>query len=731
MNIKVFYRFLKYHDELCIVGSDSSLGNWDTSRSLRMEHLDRFVYSVDIEPSSGGRVEYKFIVKSGGKIYWQSGCNNSYDNCMDSSDCIFHKELVFENYNPKFSGVVAPVFSLRHKYDWGIGDFMGLRMLVDFADRTNMSVVQILPVNDTCITMTDKDSYPYNAISSNAINPMYMDMSCFENRNKTALDANQLPKIDYGIVSVNKYLSIWDCTESYISDKNKLEALNDFSIQNNSWLDAYAKFIITNDTAGIFTGRLQEYDKTCDSESFESFFEEEILRIKSIQYILYRQLKAVSGYAYEKNIMLKGDLPIGVNPDGLDVSVNRRYFYTEFSAGAPPDDFACDGQNWGFPTYNWDVMESDGFVWWKNRMSSLSSYFSAIRIDHILGFFRIWQIPENQNSGLLGFFNPSIPLDYNTINEGLNEEWDIECLSRPIVHKDYAKRVLGTYFDYAIECGLLSEHGRNGFFTLKETTQKYYDKAGDEMYGILKHLCTEVLFIKHQNNYYPRIMPYKTEIFKHIGTRNQAFIQDVANKYFYIQNVSLWKSVARKRLEAIKSSSDMLLCAEDLGMIPSCVPNVLSDLNIMTLEIERMPKEGQETPWCNLGNLPYNSVLSTSTHDMPPLKLYWRNMSDSERNEYRKRKLDVFDIADEKKVLKNIIMNHLRASSMFCIIPLGDILSFSDVMSQDAAEEQINHPENPNNVWDYRFPFYMDDLLEDNSIVCEISDMILETERCK
>lgn len=731
MRIQVFCRFLKKEDQIKIVGSTPKLGNWDTNKGIELASVGGFTYSVDIDLKTEGFVEYKFIIKSGENVYWQIGANNYYDNCSDV-DSLFHNELQFENYKPKFSGVVAPVFSLRHKNDWGIGDFYSLRMLVDFAIKTNMSVVQILPINDTCITMTVKDSYPYNAISTKAINPLFMDMSLFAERNDTAKEANLLKKVDYTRGSKNKYVSIWNNIKSYILRYCDIDDVNCFFENNNSWLDSYAKFIIENNTAKLFTRKLNRYQKE-DGLSFSSLFADEISRIKYIQYVLHCQLKDVNDYAIKHNVMIKGDLPIGVNPFGLDVCQNRELFNIDFSAGAPPDDFATDGQNWGFPTYNWDIMETDNFHWWRERMSYMSKYFSAMRIDHILGFFRIWQIPKNQESGLLGFFYPSIPIDANYVNANLKDNWDVETLSKPIIHKDYAKEKLGVYFEKAVKNKFLLIHSNEGFFEIKEKSQKFYNncnKDDKELYHILKQLCTEVLFINHNGDYYPRIQPHKTDIINRIGTQNRYLVENVANDYFFNRNISLWDEVARKRLDAIKSSSNILLCAEDLGMIPSCVPNVLSDLNIMTLEIERMPKEGQEKPWSNLSNLPYNSVLATSTHDMPPIKLYWMRLSDQEKEEYRMLKLGDIDVKNHKEVFKKILHNHLIASPILSIIPLGDWLSFFDIMNQDAKDEQINHPENPDNIWDYRFPFYMENIIDDCSVVDSISCLIRETERC-
>jgi 4-alpha-glucanotransferase len=129
-----------------------------------------------------------------------------------------------------------------------------------------------------------------------------------------------------------------------------------------------------------------------------------------IQYHLHVQLSEAASYAHAHGVVLKGDIPIGVNRNSVDTWVSPELFHMQMQAGAPPDMFSVKGQNWELPTYDWDEMERTGFDWWKKRFSQMSNYFDTFRIDHILGFFRIWQIPIQQVEGIMGYLNPSIPI---------------------------------------------------------------------------------------------------------------------------------------------------------------------------------------------------------------------------------------------------------------------------------------------------------------------------------
>jgi 4-alpha-glucanotransferase len=170
-----------------------------------------------------------------------------------------------------------------------------------------------------------------------------------------------------------------------------------------------------------------------------------------LQYHLHLQLSEAHRYANDNGIILKGDIPIGINKNSAEAWVEPHLFNFSGQAGAPPDDFSVRGQNWGFPTYNWGLMEKDGYKWWKQRFSKMAEYFDAYRIDHILGFFRIWEVPSESVEGIMGHFNPSLPFSADELRgRGYNFNYDRDCL--PYI-KEY---MLDEYFGYDKENGKIN-----------------------------------------------------------------------------------------------------------------------------------------------------------------------------------------------------------------------------------------------------------------------------------
>ena len=246
-----------------------------------------------------------------------------------------------------FSGVAVPVFSLRSEESCGIGEFLDLKKLADWCVATGLKLIQILPINDTTTDSGWSDSYPYKSISTKALHPIYLnvekigtlkdenDKKCFQELKK---ELNAKEFVDYPEVFKTK---MWYLRKVYDQKRGKKPDFYEF---------------------------LQQH---CD-----------------------KQLSEAVDYLHSKGIMLKGDLPIGVNRDSDDVKQQPNLFNLDMETGAPPDGFAPQGQNWGFPTYNWAAMEAENFQWWKERVAWFKKYFDALRIDHILGFFRIWEIPK-------------------------------------------------------------------------------------------------------------------------------------------------------------------------------------------------------------------------------------------------------------------------------------------------------------------------------------------------
>ena len=306
-----------------------------------------------------------------------------------------HQAEKFDRAGFRGAGTAVPVFSLRSESDFGIGEFNDLKDLVDWAVKTGQCIIQILPINDTTRKGEWKDSYPYSPVSSFALHPIYIHLQDLGIKETAAFkkeqqELNALPEIDYPRVYKSKMALVRKAFTARGQKDLESAACRKFIKENAYWLDEYAEVCAKRD------GNEPEYHKW-------------------IQFHLDKQLSAQVKYARSKGISLKGDLPIGVSQDSADAYYHPELFNLDSSAGAPPDYFSQDGQNWGFPTYNWDEMAKDDYAWWKSRLRKMSQYFDAFRIDHILGFFRIWEIPAEQKSGLMGHFNPALPYSADEI----------------------------------------------------------------------------------------------------------------------------------------------------------------------------------------------------------------------------------------------------------------------------------------------------------------------------
>lgn len=741
IQIRLYAPYIKNSDMVYIVGANDKLGQWnpETGLPLIKDGTGYHTLSIDKEYIISGNIEYKFVIKDSinGHIFWQSYDNLSTKKLQTFGNKINireHCNVFFDNYFPRFAGVVAPIFSLRHKKDYGIGDFAGLDLLIEWAYQCGMSVIQLLPINDTCLTLSDRDSYPYNAISTKAINPMYMDMNPFYNDNEAEPHRlNQYEKIDYENVEKLKYNTILSNSIKAIQDQSTLSEISEFAQDNEDWIFHYAIHCLKSKVGMSFDNvRRRSSDiHSMGKDEIAKVFRTEILQIYWIQYVLHKQLENISNKALTKGIIIKGDLPIGVNPNGVEVEENPSLFNTDVSAGAPPDYFARDGQNWGFPTYNWENIKNDqNYSWWRERLKHTEHFFSAIRIDHVLGFFRIWEIPNDQQSGLLGYFNPDMPLSGDEINNILQHPWSAENLSIPLISKEYLIELFGDNIQMLEDRGDIRKTDLNDFYTLRSDKQCDYNPNNDTD-NKLRKLCTERLFLRDNNSsnlYHPRINPEWTKIFCILDSDTQRKIKALTQDYFYSRHEHIWETIGQERLSALQNASDILLCAEDLGMIPACVPNVLDRLSILSLEIERMPKSTQESKWTNLNEIKYLSVISTSTHDMPPLKLWWNELAPEDKTKYLQEKTGQA-YSEEKTIYKHILNNHLSTQAMLAIFPLGDWLSFTNIMTQQPNEEQINNPANPNHIWNYRFPFNMEDLIENETITKNIKELIVSNNR--
>ncbi|MBE6195439.1 MAG: 4-alpha-glucanotransferase [Rikenellaceae bacterium] len=672
-------------ERVALIGSTKGLGEWDTAKALPMRYLGNYRWGITL--CEREYAEYKFVVVDANNNFlrWERGENR----VLRPSDKL-HLTLglrLRDSVQWRGAGVAVPVFSLRSEQGFGVGEFADLQLLGDWCAKTGQRIIQILPVNDTSMTMSWQDSYPYNAVSSFALHPLYIRLSDVgylrgeaDRAEMESLQAelNALPDLDYERVIKAKIKYLRKMYEQLGARCMESKSFRDFEKRNREWLMPYAVFSVLRDKYG--TANFEEWktftkyaEKRC--AAFAERNEKEVGFYYYMQYHLDRQLRKVRDYLHSKGVVLKGDIPIGVSRTSVDVWQNPELFDVRSSAGAPPDAFSAEGQNWGFPIYNWEKMAESDYAWWRARFEKMTDYFDAYRIDHILGFFRIWAVPEGAKNALLGAFVPSLPYSASDIrSEGFNFE---------------------------------------------------------EEYDVARDLRDDnVLWLAYGEGFVPRITPFDTEAFKSLPRSQQEAFVRLHDNFYYKRHNTFWGMTGAERLRALTASTQMLACGEDLGMIPSCVPQVMREEQILSLEIERMPKEYGLRVGDVMRN-PYLSVCTTSTHDMSPLRLWWRD--EAERQYYFEKILGEEGVAPAEataELCEKIVARHLASPSMLTILPLQDWLSLSEELrSDDIERERINIPAVAHHYWRYRLNLSLEKLVGTNGFNAKISDLITKSRR--
>ena len=651
------------------------------------------------------------------------------------------------------AGMALPVFAARTQQSVGCGDFMDLQHMVDFASATGMSVVQVLPVNDTCVHGMWWDSYPYSSLSVHALHVMYLRPQLLTGLTQELKDeieaarvALDLKQIDYD-ATVKVKLAI--ARKSYENDASVLEREGFLAYfeENKNWLKPYAVFCVLRDlfgTAehwrwGVFSRFSEEILEKIAGKS--SALHKSVRFFYYLQYHLHAQLFAVSEYAKRAGIVLKGDLPVGVDKCSVDTWMYPRLFRMNTSTGAPPDAFDANGQNWGFPTYNWEHMAEDDYAWWRSRMHHLERYFSAIRIDHILGFFRIWELPASARTGRMGRFRPSLPITRDELlARGM---WDIDRLTEPFLHwqeleAEFQDRIQEIAFRFMVEHdpqrGLwrFRPEFRTEEAIFEATTPRagaHKDFVGEQLQiraSLMKFFQNRILLIDSENidAFYPRFGLEETSSFQALDDWMRDNLRDLSNDYYFGRQSSTWRKQARKVLPALLRSSNMLVCGEDLGFTPTCVPSVMAELGILGLRIQRMPPVGESAEFGRPQTYSYLTVCSPSCHDTMTTRAWWEQ--DQER---RKRYDEMFGVGSDDtcspKVMRGILTQHVDSPSVLAIFPIQDLLALdAEYAKRPALEETINDPTNPKHYWRFRLHVLCEDLLANASFVQEVRSII-------
>lgn len=749
---------LRKGEHLLVCGEHSHMGNWQPDYAIRMYEHNYNEWVADLDREAFGdrkETELKFIATDDkGNTLWETGFNRklALPEMKEGEVCIYEMDQAFfEICDTKLAGTLIPVFSLRSKGSFGVGDFGDLKMMINWIAETNQKVLQILPVNDTTSTHTWTDSYPYSAISIFALHPQFADLRqlpAIKDRKKAedyeALreELNALKQIDYERVNNAKteYLRIIFKQEG--EEVMKTDGFKEFMKENEHWIAPYAKYCSLRDKYGCVDFAKWKGNEQWNEADRKALLDPKTKEFKEVafyyyvQFILNNQMRAAHEYAMARGVILKGDIPIGVNRNGCDVWHEPQYFNLNSQAGAPPDGFSINGQNWGFPTYNWQRMIDDGCQWWIRRFQNMSKFFDAYRIDHVLGFFRIWAIPTTCVHGLLGQFAPAIAMTREEI-EGYGLHFQEELFTKPFIARWVVDRVFGIHAEEVI--GKYLNHEHDDIFSLKheyDTERKieaaFAGKDTDTDIWIrdgLYALAADVLFVRDindSNKFHPRITAQLNFMYEALVDSDKEKFNRLYNDYYYRRNNNFWYSEAMKKLPVLVQATRMLVCAEDLGMVPDCVAWVMDELRILSLELQQMPKD----PKVKFGELwknPYKSVCTLSTHDMPTLRQWWDE--DWDRTQiYYSSQLCRGGAAPHPLpgwLAKEIITNQLTCPSMLCILSLQDWFAIDEKLRlPDADAERINIPANPRHYWRYRMHVNIEDLINNKEYNDNIKELV-------
>ena len=753
---------LRKGDHLYIAGESSCLGNWHTDRALKMyEHnYNEWVADLDIEAFKEKVAELKFIATTdNGDVLWETGFNRKIEipELKKGEACVYDMDQAFfEICDTKLAGTLVPVFSLRTKGSFGVGDFGDLKMMIDWVAETKQKVLQVLPINDTTSTHTWTDSYPYSCISIFALHPQYADLrqlpQIADKKKATEFEAlrkelNELKQIDYERVNDAKtdYLRIIFQQEG--EQVMKTLDFKQFLKDNEHWLVPYAQYCHLRDTFGNVDFSTWKGHETWHEQDRGALLNPRSKEFNNVafyyyvQFVLNNQMRGAHEYAMARGVILKGDIPIGVNRNGCDVWHEPQYFNLNSQAGAPPDSFSVNGQNWGFPTYNWQRMIEDGCQWWIRRFQNMSKFFDAYRIDHVLGFFRIWAIPTSCVHGLLGQFAPSLAMTRDEI-EGYGLHFQEQLFTTPFIARWVVDRVFGIHAEEVI--GKYLHHEHDDIFSLKPEydTERKIEAAfkgketADDIWvrDGLYALAADVLFVRDDNDsnkFHPRITAQLNFMYEALMDSDKEKFNRIYNDYYYRRNNNFWYNEAMKKLPVLVQATRMLVCAEDLGMVPDCVAWVMNELRILSLELQQMPKD----PSVKFGELwknPYRSVCTLSTHDMPTLRLWWDEDYDRTQ-EYYNSQLYRSGAAPHPLpgwLAREIIANQLTCPSMLCILSLQDWFAIDEKLRlEDANAERINIPANPRHYWRYRMHLNIEDLIANKEYNDNIKELIQHTGR--
>ncbi len=775
-------------ETLALCGNHPSLGDWNPSRFLKMTPMGDYdwILSVNVEHVSLP-IEYKYVIvdeKTNTLKTWEEGDNriveiyneNGEPRMNDGQVAVLYGEVLrVKETTWKAAGVAIPVFSLRSEHSFGVGDFGDLKRLVDWAEKTGLGIIQILPIQDTTTVHGWTDSHPYNCISAFAFHPHYLDLEQMPAlRNKQEMNTFSRQRRELNALDYSDYMAVDRVKSDYISKAFEeqgeellaSQSFKDFMEKNGDWLKPYSAFCALRDKFNTSDFRQwKQYAEYSDKIPTQlvangSPLRDEIRKIWFVQYYLHKQLTETVQYAHSKGIAVKGDLPVSVYRDSVETWQHPSFFRMDMQLGTPPSSqgpmgqssaaavhqtmfylsSATDGgQNWGFPPVRYDDEEVQ--LWFQQRLEYMEQFFDAVRFDHIVSFFRVWEIPVGSLSPVMGHFYPSLPISEEEMGSyGL--VFRKELFTHPFINDNMLEKFFGVHASYVREHFLVKQ--QYGMYSLMENfntqvkIRDYFKEKNDEssiwIRDGLYRLCSQVLFLEdpcHRGMYLPRFDVFKEPVYQILSSEEKDAFMRLYNNYYYERHDGYWTENARKALSSILGKTRMLICGEDMGLLPHGVASLMDALRILSLEIQVMPKDSVYE-FTHLESNPYRSVATISTHDMAPLRLWW------EEDRGRVQRYYTTMLQKEGKaprhlpahLAEEIIARHLYSPSMLCVLSLQDWLAMDNQLrSEQIQAERINAPYDSYNQWKYRMSITLEQLMEANQYNDKLRQMVVRSKR--
>jgi 4-alpha-glucanotransferase len=744
--------------KIVVIGSTASLGNWDYDKAIHLSQTEIGIWEASVEIPENEYIQFKYCLydKEKGKVIDVETGENRFTVPNQMKDVLhvvsnhYFKFKLYQMYHD--AGVAVPIFSLRTEDGFGVGEFSDMKKLADWAQETNLGIIQILPINDTTANYSWTDSYPYAAVSIYALHPKYISLENLDfelpkdlveeyKSEKAALNVLELIDYEKVISSKWKYLkAVFNAGKDQIY---KDRSFKKFIKDNESWLIPYAAFCVLRDKYKTPNFNEWKTHKKYIAGKISQFFTAKSKDYDAsmlhawVQFQLHKQLKDAIDYTHSLGVSVKGDLPIGIYRHSVEAWTEPELFGMDFQAGAPPDHFTELGQNWEFPTYNWDAMKVDDFKWWKNRFKALEQYFDAMRIDHILGFFRIWRMPISATQGILGYFYPAVPITLEEFN-AWHIPFNFDRYCKPFINEQILWNYFGEDKEKALE---FIDSNEDGMYSFKEefnTQRKLSDFFKKNPRGTIEEqlisLCANVLFLIEEKDgqivYHPRFNIYNTDSYKYLSDWEKKSIYDLYHDYFFRRQDYLWYQKAMEKLPVMLNATKMLICGEDLGMVPDCVPAVMDELAIVALKVQRMPSD--DIPFYNPKNAGYLNVVTASSHDSSTLRQWWKE-DPALTQKYFNQQLVQYGKSPEEmdSHISGIIMKqHLYSDAMLAIFPIQEFLATDEeLMNPEMDNERINDPSVFPHYWRYRMHLTLEKLKGQENFNQKIANWVKDSGR--